>query len=81
MSVPFTFPFCLESLHISFPILPMFSHEKEQVEQGALEQPRPERRYPAPHIDDVRAQIRELGVSDPDRLLPPYYWGEFANNT
>ncbi|MBI2117649.1 hypothetical protein HYT95_02005 [Candidatus Peregrinibacteria bacterium] len=52
----------------------MVSLEEQMVPDDGVAQ---QRRYPAPHIDDIRAEIRKLGVSDPDRLLPPQYWGEF----
>lgn len=49
----------------------------QAAEQGVLDESHEQQRYPPRHIDDIRAEIRKLGVSDPDRLLPPQYWGEF----
>ncbi|OGJ58025.1 hypothetical protein A3H22_01115 [Candidatus Peribacteria bacterium RIFCSPLOWO2_12_FULL_55_15] len=54
---------------------------EEVSQQGIADEKVQKRQYPAPEIDDVRAKLRKLGVGDPDRLLPSYYWGGFANNT
>lgn len=41
----------------------------------------PPKTYSATRIDDVRERIRYPGSGDVDRLLPPDFWGEMANNT